>query len=312
MTPRRPGALSALLLMTAGLLPAAAEIRWGSQAIAGFCAFQCPPGAADGYFAPIHALLEDNCTVNIDSIAQLPRSSPDAVAIVVWDEAVAAGCFSFAQVAQRLVAAAPPANASIRAAVFGSAVASNSVHFGSPIAEPYDDLLAAADTLLVMLTPASDARALARAPPDALLYLRSEPGPWNTLVDSAGFRAHKYLFLAISVLLILYTFWEIGLMLCALTVWSWRMLMFLSAITYLVLFTLLQPYAMNSRAATMAIHISWIVGYVSLSLFIVAWSTMVRKIHSRTVALRYHQIAHYGIAATVALALLVKLWAYAA
>ncbi|KAJ2793037.1 hypothetical protein H4R21_006051, partial [Coemansia helicoidea] len=179
MTPPRPGALPALLLMAACLSPAAAEIRRGSQTIVGFSAFQCPPGAADGYFAPVHVRLEENCTVSIGGTAQLPLPSPSAVAIVVWDEAVAAGCFSFAQVAQRLVAATPPANTTIRAAVFGSAVGRRDAHFGSPIVEPYDDLQAAVAGLLVMMTAAPDARALAATPPGALLYLRSEPGPWN-------------------------------------------------------------------------------------------------------------------------------------
>ncbi|KAJ2764363.1 hypothetical protein IWQ56_004513 [Coemansia nantahalensis] len=162
------------------------------------------------------------------------------------------------------------------------------------------------------MTAAPDARALAATPPGALLYLRSEPGPWNSLVYSAGFKVHRYLFVAVPVLLIIYSLWEIGLMLCTLTVWNWRMLIYISVIAYLVLFTLLQPYSMNSRAATMAIHVSWIAGYLCLSLFIVAWSAMVRKIHGDGIALRYHQIAHYCIAAVVALTLLVKLWAFAA
>ncbi|KAJ1735763.1 hypothetical protein LPJ61_000360 [Coemansia biformis] len=265
--------LSVLLSIAARLPGTTAEIRWGGQSLAGFRAFQCLAGADDGYYVTMHVRLEDNCAVNADSIAQAARSRADVAAVVVWEEAVAAGCFSFAQVTRRLVAASATANVSIRAAVFGSAVSAEGVPFGSPIVEPYDDLQSAGAGLLVMLTASSAAHSLARGQP-GYVFLRSEPGPWNGLVDTAGFRGHKYLFLAISILLILYTFWEIGLMLCALTVWNWRMLMYLSAIGYLVVFTLLQPYSMNSRAAVMTIHISWIVGYVSLTLFIVAWGAM--------------------------------------
>ncbi|KAJ1871266.1 hypothetical protein LPJ55_004005, partial [Coemansia sp. RSA 990] len=115
-------------------------------------------------------------------------------------------------------------------------------------------------------------------------------------------------------MLILYTFWEIGLMLCAFTIWNRRMLMYLSAIGYLIVFTLLQPYSMNSRAAEMIIYASWIAGYLSLTLFIVAWGAMVQNIYvyGKLIVLKYHRAIHSTAAIIVSLSILVKLWAFAA
>ncbi|KAJ2782706.1 hypothetical protein H4R18_002132 [Coemansia javaensis] len=286
-------------------------IRWAGRAFASIRAFQDTTDASNGSFFPAHIRFEENCAVNASAAGQAAAGAAVA-AIVVWEEAASAGCFSFAQVTALLAAArAPGSSAPLRAVVFGSAVARPGASFGSPIVEPYGDLRTPDGGLFVALTSASAARLLAAAQPGPV-YLRHDPGPWNDLLQTAGFRARRYLFLATSILLILYTFWEIGLMLCALTVWNWRMLMYLSAIGYLVVFTLLQPYGANSRAAAMAIYASWIVGYASLSLFIVAWGTMVRRIQQKQPVLRYNHWAHYGAAALVSLSILVRLWAFAA
>ncbi|KAJ1928232.1 hypothetical protein EC988_010184, partial [Linderina pennispora] len=137
-------------------------------------------------------------------------------------------------------------------------------------------------------------------------------GPWNTLEKSRGYAAQRYLFFTISLLLILYIFLEIGLMLCTQTVWNKRMLMYVAAITYLLIFTLLRPYVMNNKAAQMTVFVSWIIGYMSFTIFIVAWGSLVGKIHRYRRLLTLHNTVHYTAAGMFGVSMLFKTWAYAA
>ncbi|KAJ2390088.1 hypothetical protein GGI05_003313, partial [Coemansia sp. RSA 2603] len=112
------------------------------------------------------------------------------------------------------------------------------------------------------------------------IRLVAEQSPWESLANSPAFSAQKYIFMCLSISLILYVIWNIGLMLCTTTIWNRRMLMYISAIGYLVVFTLLHPYTTSNRAAQMAIFASWIVGYISFTLFVVSWGNTVQSIHS--------------------------------
>ncbi|KAJ2885923.1 hypothetical protein H4R27_001058 [Coemansia aciculifera] len=136
--------------------------------------------------------------------------------------------------------------------------------------------------------------------------------PWNALFDSAGFAAQKYIFLLVSGGLVLYTLWETVLVLCTPTAWNRRILMYIAAIGYLLVFTVLQPYDISNRALLMAAYASWIVGYVIFTLFLVAWGSIVEKLHSEESILRHHSIVHYSAAIVVSLSILIKLWAFAA
>ncbi|KAJ1941490.1 hypothetical protein FBU59_003484 [Linderina macrospora] len=144
------------------------------------------------------------------------------------------------------------------------------------------------------------------------VYIATNPGPWNVLDKSRGYAAQRYLFFAISILLILYIFLEIGLMLCTQTVWNKRMLMYVAAITYLIIFTLLRPYSMNNKAAQLTIFVSWIIGYMSFTIFIVAWGSLVGKIHRHRRLLTLHNTVHYIAAGMFSFSMLFKTWAYAA
>ncbi|KAJ2909306.1 hypothetical protein GGI21_002016, partial [Coemansia aciculifera] len=142
-----------------------------------------------------------------------------------------------------------------------------------------------------------------------MLYQRS---PWSALHRSAGFAAQKYTFLSISGGLVLYTLWETALALWTPTAWNQRMLMYIAAIAYLVVFTVLQPYNTNNRALEMAAYASWIVGYIIFTIFIVAWGAIVEKLHGDDSILRHQSVLNYGAAIAVSLSILIKLWAFAA
>ncbi|KAJ2551047.1 hypothetical protein EV175_003837 [Coemansia sp. RSA 1933] len=271
----------------------------------------------------MHLQASQNCAfktnqTNVSSLDTMQSPSLGLAAIVSWDEAVAAGCYSYAQFIQNLHEAGVDSELDIREVIFGSAIDNDAVLFGSPIVEPYGDIGHTDSGLSMTLTSASTARLLLAdilqsTMNNATLQIVQELGPWNILAQATGFKAQKYTFLAVSIILILYTFWEIGLMLCTLTVWNRRMLMYLSAIGYLVVFALLHPYNINSRNSQMTIYVFWIIGYLSFTLFIISWGSMVEKIHTRAVViLMHHRKIHYGAAVLVSLSILLKLWAYAA
>ncbi|KAJ1987098.1 hypothetical protein GGI25_003341 [Coemansia spiralis] len=307
-------------------LPATdAELIWNRQHFASFSFYQDDAhSATSGVFVPKHLQLVQNCAfdaTNATSSQILDEStdaSPEFIAVVAWDEAVAAGCYSYAQVAQNLHQVGVNGKLGISGIIFGSSISNKNVPFGSPIVEPYGESKFIDISMHLTLTSAATAQLLlndiarSNSSSNNILYLVQDTGPWNRLASAPGFKAQKYIFLCVSVALLLYTFWEIGLMLCTFTVWNQRMLMYLSAIGYLVVFAMLQPFNMNSRVSQMAVYVSWIIGYLSFTVFIVAWSSMVKKIHVGAIFLLHHQIVHYGAAALVSLTILLKLWAFAA
>ncbi|KAJ2461212.1 hypothetical protein GGF42_000347 [Coemansia sp. RSA 2424] len=270
---------------------------------------------------PVRAPLVQGCTLDINSIAA--RSSArearaDLAVVVVWQEAVDVGCFTFAQIHQLLVNAGSLGKGAIRGVVFGSAVDSRYRAFGSPLVEPYGDLEAHNSIAHVMLVADYVAKSIVDHLPsssgasNATLAMLGQRSPWDALFASAGFSAQKYIFLSISGGLVLYTLWETALALCTPTAWDQRMLMYIAAIAYLVVFTVLQPYNAHSRALQMAAYASWIVGYIIFTLFTVAWGAIVEKLHSEETILRHQSMLNYGAAIVVSLSVLIKLWAFAA
>ncbi|KAI7825573.1 hypothetical protein BX661DRAFT_206360 [Kickxella alabastrina] len=314
-----------LLALVVGLPGSAAVIICGAQQFTSFTLYQDPLVLASGRFVPAHVSLLPGCTLDLDDMtARLTRKPAilDAapMAVIVWEEAVSAGCYSYAQVAKLLN---QDDISSVRGVVFGSTVNTDQLPFGSPIVEPLSELSSVSTTGLrhLTLTAASTARtlsAMSRAgatssnPQNITFQLTAETNPWLALTKTPEYLAQKYAFMCVSILLILYTFWEIGLTLCTMDAWNRRILMYILAIAYLIVFTLLQPYATGDRASQMVVLVSWIFGYISFSLFVVAWGTMVETIHNQVTVLRHHSKVHYSATAVVSLSILLKLLAFAA
>ncbi|KAJ1906909.1 hypothetical protein LPJ81_001079, partial [Coemansia sp. IMI 209127] len=112
----------------------------------------------------------------------MPPSSSGLVAVVSWDDAIAAGCYSFAQLTQNLHEAGMDSELGIRGIVFGSSIENDDVLFGSPIIEPYGDIKHVYAGLYMALTSASTARLLlsdiAQSTANNIsLQIVQEPGP---------------------------------------------------------------------------------------------------------------------------------------
>ncbi|KAI8322940.1 hypothetical protein GQ54DRAFT_127995 [Martensiomyces pterosporus] len=279
------------------------------------------PGNVQAEYMAVRLEFQQNCQPDMNALsrnvthADLSGAAPLVALVVPWNDAASAGCFTYAQIAQSLVGSQAAKELRVRGVIFGSSIDGDQNEIGSPLAEPYGDFKSVdADELdHFLLVQKSTAHLLCSAPTaNMTVQIVDDPGPWNRLLDTAGFKAQKYSFMAISIGFILYTFWEIGLMLCTQTVWNKRMLMYVSAIGYLIVFTLLQPYSVNNRASQIVIYVSWILGYISFTLFIVAWGTMVEKIHHQMRSLRLHRFVHYGSAGLVSLTMLLQVWGFAA
>ncbi|KAJ2067151.1 hypothetical protein GGH13_005426, partial [Coemansia sp. S155-1] len=316
--------IALIMILALLMLPrqSVADIVWKKHTLTGYTLNTHTPGLFGENLVPVRAPLARGCTFDINSLSA--RSSlkevlqPNLAVVVVWQDAVAAGCFSFAQIYQLFVSAGGFGKGGIRGVVFGSAVDSRHRTFGSPLVEPYGDLEVLNSAVHIMLVADYTAKSLIdRLPPDvgarrATITMLIDRSPWNALFDSAGFAAQKYIFLLASGSLVLYTLWETVLVLCTLTAWNRRILMYIAAIGYLLVFTVLQPYDINNRALQMAAYASWIVGYVIFTLFLVAWGSIVEKLHCEESILRHHSVVHYIAAIVVSLSILIKLWAFAA
>ncbi|KAJ2745317.1 hypothetical protein GGI20_002249 [Coemansia sp. BCRC 34301] len=270
---------------------------------------------------PVRAPLVQGCVLDVNSLvahSSTRASRADLAVIVVWQEAVNVGCFSFAQIYKLLVSAGGLGSGPIRGVVFGSAVDSLHHPLGSPLVEPYGDLEVHSSETHVMLVADYVAKLIVdHLPPgpgifNSTLTMIGKRSPWSALFDSAGFAAQKYIFLSMSGGLVLYTLWETALSLCTPTAWNQRILMYIAAIVYLVVFTVLQPYSINNRALQMAAYASWIVGYIIFTLFTIAWGSIVEKLHSEDTMLQHQSALNYIAAIVVSLSVLIKLWAFAA
>ncbi|KAJ2026933.1 hypothetical protein IWW57_002840 [Coemansia sp. S610] len=313
-----------LILLALFTLPAqsAADIVWKDQTLTGHSLNAQTSGLPSENLVPVRAPLVQGCTLDLSSLSlrSSPRegSLPSLAVVVVWQEAVAAGCFSYGQIYRLFVGAGGPGKLEIRGLVFGSAGDGQHRFFGSPLVEPYGDLAVHNSAIHVMLVADLTAKLLLNPYPldnisrRATLSMLVDHSPWSVLFDSAGFAAQKYIFLLASASLVLYILWETVLVLCTLTAWNRRVLMYIAALGYLLVFTMLQPYDSNNRTLQMAVYASWIVGYVVFTLFLNAWGSIVEKLHSEPSLLRHHSIAHLGAAIVVSLSILLKLWAFAA
>ncbi|KAJ2007887.1 hypothetical protein GGI04_001346 [Coemansia thaxteri] len=312
-------------MLVAAVSTSSANITWDGKTVP---AYTLNEHSADSYYdtlVPVRVPLVPGCALNTNSLLSCPArvangSSPAVswAAVVVWQEAVAAGCFSFAQVYQLLADTGCTSSGAIKGIVFGSSVDSPTRMFGSPLVEPYGDLHAHNPAVHVVLVAASTAKSIASfslvdlGARNATIELAGERSLWSLLTETTGFAAQKYVFLILSAALTLYTLWEVVLTLRTHTAWSMRIVMYMSAIAYLIVFTVLQARHVSNRALQMAAYASWIVGYVIFTLFVVAWSAIVEKLHSKKTLLRHHCVVHYSSAAIVSLSVLLKLWAFAA
>ncbi|ORX66023.1 hypothetical protein DL89DRAFT_286580 [Linderina pennispora] len=288
-----------ILLMLAGL--AHGTITVGAQSFDSFRFFQADKNTElDGTFAPVRLNMQHGCTVKM---ANTTRVDTEVVVLAAWQEAMVAGCFSYAQIISAFAQVPLPQGTVVRGMVFSSSIADDTLPMGSPMVEPYGFYKSVETSACLILTRPATLELMSQSP---TVRVTAVSGPWNTLEKSRGYAAQRYLFFTISILLILYIFLEIGLMLCTQTVWNKRMLMYVAAITYLLIFTLLRPYVMNNKAAQMTVFVSWIVGYMSFTIFIVAWGSLVGKIH------RYRRTSDAAQHRMFGVSMLFKTWAYAA
>ncbi|KAJ2698235.1 hypothetical protein FB645_005688, partial [Coemansia sp. IMI 203386] len=190
----------------------AAKIFWDDHKFSSFTLHQGSSATTDADYLLFRQGFQPGCILDTANTDQdLPRINNrqrllPQLALVVWDDAVGCGCFSYAQVANLVAQSTQQA---VDGILFGSAVTNDNYPYGSPIIEPLSELQtssehsSSASSLFLTLTASSTAKSLAagleKKSTNAnesytiVIQVHAETSPWDMLIASPGFLAQKYL-----------------------------------------------------------------------------------------------------------------------